>query len=99
MTLPDLAKRWSAEATSLERWGDERGAALLRMCTADLDAEVREHDDEELTITVASAASGYSCDHLRALVANGAIPNAGRRGSPRIRRSDLPVKPGQRGAA
>ena len=99
MTLPDLVKRWSAEATSLERWGDKRGAGILRVCAAELDAEAREHDDEELTITVASAASGYSCDHLRALVANGAIPNAGRRGSPRIRRSDLPVKPGQRGAA
>ena len=88
----DLADRWSAEATSLERWGDNRGAAILRKCASELDAAARAHDDKELTITAASAASGYSCDHLRALVASGEIPNAGRKGSPRIRRGDLPRK-------
>ena len=89
----DLADRWSAEATSLERWGDDRGAAILRRCATELNAASRAHDDEELTITVASAVSGYSCDHLRALVASGEIPNAGRKGSPRIRRKDVPRKP------
>ncbi len=89
----DLADRWSVEATYLERWGDERGATILRRCATELNAAARSHDDEELTITVASAASGYSCDHLRALVATGEIPNAGRKGSPRIRRKDLPRKP------
>ena len=44
-------------------------------------------------ITEAVAASGYSADHLRSLVATGAIQNAGRRGSPRIRQGDLPRKP------
>jgi len=89
----DLADRWSAEATSLERWGDDRGASILRRCAAELTTAARDHDDEELTITAASAASGYSQDHLRALVATGEIPNAGRKGSPRIRRKDLPRKP------
>ena len=93
MTHTGLVDRWTAEAESLERWGDERGAAILRVCADELIAEVRAHDEEELTITVASAASGYSCDHLRALVASGEIPNAGRRGSPRIHRKDLPRKP------
>ena len=89
----DLADRWTAEAESLERWGDDRGATILRQCAAELDAAKRAQDDEELTITVASTASGYSCDHLRALVASGEIPNAGRKGSPRISRKDLPRKP------
>ncbi len=89
----DLADRWSAEAMSLERWGDDRGATILRRCATELEAATRSHDDEELTITAASAASGYSQDHLRALVATGEIPNAGRKGSPRIRRKDLPRKP------
>ena len=93
MALADLVDRWSAEATSLERWGDERGATILRQCAIELNAATRAHDDEELTITEASAASGYSRDHLRALVASGEIPNAGRRGSPKIRRADLPRKP------
>lgn len=97
MGLADLAKRWSAEATSLARWGDDRGATILRQCATELDAEARAHDDEELTITAASAASGYSCDHLRALVAGGEIPNAGRKGSPLIRRRDVPRKPSANG--
>jgi len=95
----DLADRWSVEATYLERWGDERGASILRQCATELDAAARAQDDEALTIAASSAASGYSRDHLRVLVSSGEIPNAGRKGSPRIRRSDLPVKPGQRGAA
>ncbi len=90
----DLADGWAIEAASLERWGDDRGAAILRQCATELKAAARAHDDEEFTITAASAASGYSCDHLRALVASGEIPNAGRKGSPRIRRGDLPRKPG-----
>ena len=97
-TSTDLADRWAAEATSLERWGDERGATILRQCATELNAAERAHDDEALTITEASAASGYSADHLRSLVASGEIPNAGRKGSPRIRRRDLPVKPGVRGS-
>ena len=48
------------------------------------------------TLTLAEAAleSGYSVDHLRHAVASGQIANAGRRGAPRIRRADLPKKPG-----
>ena len=97
--MADLAKRWSAEAESLSRWGDDRGASILRVCAAELSAEVRAQDDEELTITAAAAASGYSADHLRALVASGEIPNAGRKGSPRIYRKDLPRKPSANGGA
>ena len=97
--MADLAKRWSAEAESLSRWGDDRGASILRVCAAELTAEVRAHGDEELTITEATSASGYSADHLRALVASGEIPNAGRKGSPRIYRKDLPRKPSANGGA
>ena len=93
MTHTGLADRWTAEAESLERWGDDRGATILRQCAAELDAAKRAQDDEELTITQAAAASDYSADHLRSLVATGEIPNAGRKGSPRIRRGDLPRKP------
>ena len=80
----------------MERWGDERGATIPHRCATELFAAVRAYDDEELTITAASAASKYSCDHLRVLVASGEIPNAGRKGSPRIGRRDLPAKPGAR---
>lgn len=93
--LTELVHRWSEEAESLERWGDARGAAILRQCATELDVAAHEHEDEALTIAQAVEESGYSADHLRALVAAGEIPNAGRKGSPRIRRRDLPVKPGR----
>ena len=93
MTHTGLANRWTAEAASLERWGDVRGATILRQCAAELDAAERAQEDEALTITQAAAASDYSADHLRSLVTTGEIPNAGRKGSPRIRRKDLPRKP------
>jgi hypothetical protein len=37
--------------------------------------------------------SRYSVEHLRKMVAPGTIPNAGEKGRPRIRRSDLPTRP------
>ncbi|MDB4890458.1 MAG: hypothetical protein JWL61_2313 [Gemmatimonadetes bacterium] len=36
--------------------------------------------------------SGYSADRLRHKIAAQEIPNAGRKGSPKIRRADLPRK-------
>ena len=41
---------------------------------------------------VAARVSGYTADHLGALVKRGKIPNAGRTGAPRIRRQDVPRK-------
>lgn len=93
--LRALAARWKAEADDLAgRYRDERGAALFRLHAAELEEELRAAADEELTLTEAARESGYSADHLRHLVADGAIPNAGKHGRPRIRRGDLPRKPG-----
>jgi hypothetical protein len=57
---------------------------------------VAEGEAEILTLAEAAQESGYSGDHLRHLIADGTLDNAGRKGSPRIRRGDLPVKPGHR---
>ena len=40
--------------------------------------------------------SGYTVDHLQRLVPGGQLENIGRKGRPRIRRGDIPVKPGHR---
>lgn len=48
--------------------------------------------DDLLTLEAASAVSGYSADHLSRLLRQGKIPNAGRKHSPRIKRSSLPRK-------
>jgi len=50
---------------------------------------------EALSLPQAASESGYSADHLAREVRVGRIPNAGRRGAPRIRRGDLPRKPGR----
>ena len=94
-SLKTLAERWRTEADTLaQRYGDERTARLLRTLAAELDEAVHETEDELLTLTQAADLSGYTADHLRHCVADGSIPNAGERGQPRIRRGDLPTKPG-----
>ena len=93
--LRDLAGRWQAEAETLDTWGCEQQASILRRCATEIELAAREHEREALTIPQAADESGYSRDHLRALVASGDIPNAGVKGSPRIRRRDLPMKPGK----
>lgn len=46
-----------------------------------------------LTLEDASAVSGYTVDHLGRQVREAVIPNAGRKGSPRICARDIPRKP------
>ena len=92
MMLAELATRWRQDAEVCARYGDERGAGVLRQVADELDAAVRAAADEELTLEAAAAESGYSRDRLRHMVADGEIQNAGRRGAPRIRRGDLPRK-------
>jgi len=94
-TLESLAQTWLEEAETLERYRDERGAELCRLHARELQEAMRNGLDEVYTLSKAAELSGYSEDHLRHLVADGTIPNAGRKGAPRIRRADLPVKPGQ----
>lgn len=94
-SLKALADAWKAEAATLvRRYGDERTAHVCRLHAAELEEAIRAAEDETLTLTQAARESGYSSDHLRHLVADGTIPNAGEKGRPRIRRGDLPLKPG-----
>lgn len=95
MDLHALVRKWLQEAEALEqRYLDERAASLFRLHASELEEAIREHEDGLLTLSQAASESGYSIDHLRHLVADGSIPNAGKRGSPLIRRTDLPLKPG-----
>ena len=92
--LLSLADRWRERAADLRTWAAAEGAAsALERAAAELDEAVREALDERLTLEQSSAESGYSKRRLRELVSEGSIPNAGVKGAPRIRRSDLPRKP------
>ena len=88
-----LAERWEADALAADRRHDARGAALLRDLAAELRAAHASAGAEALTLGEAAKESGYSTEHLRHLVSSGALPNSGRRHSPRIARADLPKKP------
>jgi hypothetical protein len=92
MTIRDVAARWRAEAELFDRYGDTARALICRTHADDLEAALRDEQDGILTLHEAALASGYSPDRLRHMVAAGRIPNAGRRGAPRIRRGDLPAK-------
>jgi hypothetical protein len=91
-----LAAVWRERATLLRQHGALASATTLETVAAELEASLRAAADTALTLTDAARESGFSADHIRHLVSSGAIPNAGRKGSPRIRRQDIPVKPGTR---
>ena len=97
--LEKLAGRWLEEAETLARYRDTRGSEVCRLHAAEVRAALASHEKDVLTLAEAAEASGYSTDHLRHLVAEGSVPNAGKRGNPGIRRADLPKKPGKRRGA
>ncbi len=100
MNFANLVNKWEAEAAAMERRGILiRGEVLCREFVADLQALQRGESEEPLTIAQASAESGYSAEHVARMVRQGLIPNQGRKRAPRIRRADLPRKPGGRVAA
>lgn len=88
----------------IQRWVDRQqewsklhvqvdGAALAGEIVADLEKLAESNGSDELTLAAASSLSGYSTDHLSRLIREGSVPNAGKKGSPRIRRADLPIRP------
>ncbi len=96
MNALDLVSCWREEAANYGR--DDalvRGDRLLRRVAAELETWWRERELEELTLEQASELGGYSYSALEKGVRTGTIPNAGESGRPRIRRRDVPRKPGR----
>ena len=92
MDLACLADKWEADATKLREYGQESAARVAELHAHQLREALRAAADESLTLAEAAAESGYSKRRLRELVSEGSVPNAGRKGAPRIRRGDLPRK-------
>lgn len=92
----ELPARWRAEAEVLRKNGDERGAFLKELHAQELEDAVAAEQMQPISIREASELGGYTEDHLREQIREGKIPNAGRPGSPRIRRGEVPVKPGHK---
>lgn len=96
MTPHDLAERWRADAETLTRHGADSLARVCRTHADELDESLRAMANETLDLAAAARESGYSRDRLRHMIAAGELTNAGRKGAPRIRRGDLPTRPGAR---
>ena len=88
-----LAEIRTKAAELRDSFGDDARARSLEWAASLMESAVREHADERLTLAQAALRSGYSAEHLARLVREGRLANAGRRGSPRIRAGDLPVRP------
>ena len=91
--VAELLQKWEDHAATMEQYSDARGAAVCRLHVAELKEAVRAEANTSLTLSEAARESGYSEDYLRHEVSDGKIPNAGRKGSPRILKRDLPRKP------
>lgn len=95
----DLLRQTAAEirdkaAEFRDDFGDEARARALEWAAARLDTALDDFSNQQLTLTQAARESGYSPEHLGRWVRLGKIPNAGRPHAPRIRRGDVPQKPG-----
>lgn len=92
--LHDLAGSWKEEATLLRRRGAPRQAEALESAAEDLEERLEEWAMETLTVAEAVEESGYSKSQLYSLLSDDKLENVGEKGAPRVRRGDLPRKPG-----
>ena len=91
-----LAACWREQADAYARDAAlVRADVLLRRVADELDGAWRAWREAELTLAEAAAESGYSTDRLRELVAEGRLPAAGAPWELRVRRADLPRRPGR----
>ena len=93
MTRDELLARWQNRRAEWRRLGAHvEGVAVADEILADLALLEQSEGAEILSLSEASAESGYSREHLARLIRQGSIPNAGRPNAPRVRRRDLPRK-------
>lgn len=90
-----LVQRWRKDAALLRQYRNQQQAEWLEDRAAELEAVQLEEAHAQLTLAEAANVTGYSTDHLGRLVRQGKVPNAGTKYRPRLRRGDLPWRPGQ----
>jgi len=93
MIAAELPRTWRSRAEELRPYAPAAAEAFARAAD-ELAGALASAADEELTLAEAAAESGYSERRLRELLAAGELPQAGRKGRPRIRRGDLPRRAG-----
>ena len=93
--LMKMREKWQARRRESQHFKSR--VEMTTVCDAvlrDLDAVLAHREADVLTLPDAARLSGYSIQHLARLIRTRRIENAGRQGAPRIRRHDLPIKPG-----
>lgn len=94
MTAQELRRKYTTREMDYQKLNAlVSGAAICAEFLSDVEQLLNNQGDELLTLRRAAVLSGYSADHLGRLVKQGVVPNAGRKGSPRIRLVDLPKRP------
>ncbi len=81
-----------------EAFGAEPQARSLEWAALQVERALRDESDQLLTLTQAAELSGYHPDSLARMVREGQIPDLrppNSKGMIRIRRGDLPIKPGR----
>ena len=97
MTHAELRERWERRREDYGRThATLDGVAVADEVLHDLDVLESAATEEVLTLQQAANLSGYSLDHLSRQIREGKLPNAGRKGVPRIRQGDLPSRPTRR---
>lgn len=92
MLVSALPTDWRARATELERYAPA-AAQAFRDAADQLEGALQAPVDS-VSINEAASLGGFSADRIQKLVASGRIENVGRKGKPRIRRQDVPIRPG-----
>jgi len=97
MIVAALLSHWRSRASDLDRYAPAAAQAFRE--AADELAEALNGAEETVSLKEAEMLGGYPVDSLQRMVACGRIQNVGRKGKPRIRRADVPVKPGHAASA
>ncbi len=94
MNPRQLSGAWREKAKRLRRYSDP-AANAWEDAACELEAAFAQWQLEALTLSEGEAESGYSRATLERMLSDGKIPNVGEPGAPRVRRCDLPRKPGR----
>lgn len=94
--LAELLAGWREDAERLRAYGADGLATACEKHADELEAAEAARRLDAVRLERAVEIGGYSYSHLQHLVADGTIENVGSKGAPRIRRSDVPIKPGHR---
>jgi hypothetical protein len=89
--LPSL---WRERAATLEQYAADSAAMTCRTLAEELEMALHALDGVVVTPTEAAQLGGYSVDHINRMIRTGKIENVGRKGAPRLRRADVPIRAG-----